>query len=228
MSILIPIIIAVAALAVGGTVAVSLNWDKVVIALKGKKLAVLGEREVGKTVLIKYLTTGTVKEEYEQTIGKTKTDANRFNLKDLSLSIKKSYDVPGSKDDYIAWRSVTKEADIVLYLLRIDKLMKGDETTEKRVRRDMEHISRWLEENPKEYPIFLIGTYCDSTEPDFTKLPENKIGDYQDRVRELSIFKTIELLLVKSGNEKRVKLGSLKSKKDTERLVRDLLREIIE
>ena len=228
MPIFIPIIIAVAALAVGGTVAVALNWDKIVIALKGKKLAVLGERKVGKTVLIKYLTTGTVTEKYEQTTGKTKTDANRFNLKDLSLSIKRSHDVPGAKDDYRVWRSITKEADIVLYLLRIDKLMEGDEVTEKRVREDMEHISRWLEENPKEYPMFIIGTYCDRTKPDLTKLPENEIGGYQDDVRKLPIFETIELFATKSGSEVRVVLGSLRLKKDTEELVYNILSQVIE
>lgn len=227
MPIFIPIIIAVAALAVGTGAAVALNWDKIVIALKGKKLAVLGERKIGKTVLIKYLTTGTIIEKYEQTTGRTRTDANRLNLKDLSLSIKRSHDVPGAKDDYRVWRAITKEADIVMYLLRIDKLMEGDEITEKRVRDDMEHISRWLEEKPKEYPIFIIGTYCDRTKPDLTKLPKDKIGDYQDHVRKMPIFKTIELFAAKSGSEVRVVLGSLRLKKDTERLVYNLLSQVI-
>lgn len=218
----IPIIIAVAALATG---AVALNWDKIVIAYKGKKLAVLGERRVGKTVLINFLTEGTIPEKYEQTIAKEKTVARRFKLKDLSLSIKASNDVPGSQDDYAVWQSITDDADIVLYLLRIDKLMKGDKRTEKRVEDDMWQIGHWLQENPKDDPFFIIGTHCDLTKPDLTKLPEDQIGDYKDRINKMPIIKKI-VQLGGGRNKVRVVLGSLKWKRDTEKLVFQIFSEI--
>ncbi len=219
MPIIIPIIIAVAALAIGTGTAVVLKWDEIMTALKGKKLAVLGARKVGKTVLIKYLTTGTVTEDYKQTRRPEKTPARRFRLEDLDLAIKKSYDVPG-KDHYKQWKDITKESDIVLYLLRIDKLMEGDEITEERIRGDMELISSWLEENPKKFPLFIIGTY-------FDRLSESKIEDYQDSVRQMPIFETIELLATKSGSDVRVILGSLRSKRDTEELVHNIFSQVI-
>ena len=218
----IPIIIAVAVLATG---AVALNWDKIVIALEGKKLAVLGERRVGKTVLINFLTEGTIPEKYEQTIAKEKTAARRFKLKDLSLKIKALNDVPGSKDDYAVWKSITDDADIVLYLLRIDKLMKGDKRTEDRVEADMWQIGRWLQENPKKFPLFIIGTHCDLTKPDLTKLPEDQIGDYKDRVYKMPIIQKI-VQLGGGKNKVRVVLGSLKWKRDTEKLVFQILSEL--
>lgn len=226
MPFLIPIIIAVA-VAVFATGAVALNWDKIVIALEGKKLAVLGERRVGKTVLIKFLTTGTIPEKYEQTIAREKTVARRFKLKDLSLSIKASNDVPGSKDDYAVWKSITDDADIVLYLLRIDKLMKGDRNTEERVERDIQQVVRWLEKKPKKFPLFIIGTHCDLTKPDLTKLPEDQIGDYQDQVRQMPFFRYIELLGRKGEGEVKVVLGSLKCKSDTKKLVFQIFREVL-
>ena len=219
MPIIIPIIIAVAALAIGTGTAVVLKWDEIMTALKGKKLAVLGARKVGKTVLIKYLTTGTVTEDYKQTRRPEKTPARRFRLEDLDLAIKKSYDVPG-KDHHKQWKDITKESDIVLYLLRIDKLMEGDEITEERIRGDMELISSWLEENPKKFPLFIIGTY-------FDRLSESKIEDYQDSVRQMPIFETIELLATKSGSDIRVILGSLRSKRDTEELVHNIFSQVI-
>ncbi len=220
----IPIIIAVAALATG---AVALNWDKIVIAHGGKKLAVLGERRVGKTVLINFLTEGTIPEKYEQTIAKEKTAARRFKLKDLSLKIKASNDVPGSKDDYAVWKSITADADIVLYLLRIDKLMKGDKRTEVRVEADMWQIGGWLQDNPKDDPFFIIGTHCDLTKPDLTKLPEDQIGDYKDRVYKMPIIQKI-VQLGGGKNKVRVVLGSLKWKRDTEKLVFQIFSEIQE
>ena len=220
MPIFIPIIIAVAALAIGTGAAVALNWDKIMIALKGKKLAVLGARKVGKTVLIKYLTTGTVTEDYRQTRRPEKTPARRFSLEDLDLVIKKSYDVPG-RDHFKQWKDITKEADIVLYLLRIDKLMEGDESTEEGIRRDMELISSWLEENPKKFPLFIIGTY-------FDRLSGSKIEDYENTVRQMPILETITLLATKSGSDVRIILGSLRLKRDTEELVHNIFSQVID
>ncbi len=57
------VIAAVSALA-GTTIA--LNWDNILIALKGKKLAVLGARGVGKTHIIKFLSSGSIPAEYKQ------------------------------------------------------------------------------------------------------------------------------------------------------------------
>jgi hypothetical protein len=54
----VPVVIGLAALFTGGMV--YLNWDKIVIALSGKQVAVLGARQVGKTHLIEFLTTGSI------------------------------------------------------------------------------------------------------------------------------------------------------------------------
>lgn len=225
MPIFIPILIAVTA-ALIGVGAAALNWDKIIIALEGKKLAVLGERGVGKTCLIKSLTTGTIPEKYEQTVDVEKTKARRFKLEELVLNIQESKDIPGSKDDYAQWMSVTNDADIVLYLLRIDKLMAGDRDAEGRVKQDMNQIGDWLKKNPKEFPLFIIGTHCDLTKPDLTQLSKDKIGDYKDQVRQMPIFKTVELL-GRSGGEVRVVLGSLKSESETEKLVHQIFKQVL-
>ena len=60
-------IIAIAAAALLGGGAVAANWDKIIKALKGKKLAVLGERD-RKATLLKFLTEGSIPEKYEATI----------------------------------------------------------------------------------------------------------------------------------------------------------------
>lgn len=200
-------------------------WDKIVIALRGKRLAVLGERGVGKTTLIQFLTTGTIPEEYEQTTNPEQTDARRFKLKNLSLNIKKSLDVSGDKTEYDKWKLVIEDSDIVLYLLRVDKLMKGDKHTKGRIQEDMNQISRWLEKNKKKFPLFIIGTHCDRTDPDFTKLPKDEIGDYVDRVRRMPSFKHIERIGRKTNNVS-VVLGSLKTIRDTERLIFRFLSEV--
>lgn len=225
MPIFIPIVIAVvAALAAAGT-AVALNWDKIVIALQGNRLAVLGARGVGKTHLIKFLTTGSIPAEYKQTIRPEKASSRRFQLRDLNLKVKDTRDLSGSDDAYAEWKNLHNEADIVLYLLRVDKVMSGDTQTEARVRKDMKHIGAWLKERTQRPHFFIIGTHCDLTDPDLTKLPEDKVGEYVDRVRRLPIIKEAVLRGGGAQNTK-VVLGSMKSLPETEALVYRLFMEV--
>ena len=193
--------------------------------VKGKKFAVLGERSAGKTVLINFLTKGTFSKEYAQTLHPKKTDSNHFELKDLELEVEESIDVPGSDDSYGQWEDITKKADIVLYLLRADKLKAGDKRTEERVKKDMGQIGNWLK-SPKEYPLFIIGTYCDRTNPDFTKLPKDRKGDYVDEMRSMPIFREIVRL---GGGAAKVKVafGSLKSEASIEDLVYEVIYQVV-
>jgi hypothetical protein len=59
----------------------ALRWNEIVMVWKGKRLAVLGERGVGKTHLVKFLSTGSIPEEYKQTVLPEKAGARRFKLK---------------------------------------------------------------------------------------------------------------------------------------------------
>jgi GTPase SAR1 family protein len=222
MAIVIPIVIGLGALF--GTV-IYINWDKIVIALYGKKIAVLGERAVGKTHLITFLTTGSVPEQYKQTVRPETASERRFQLEKLDLKIKETRDLSGSDAAYAEWKSLFDESDIVLYLLRVDKLMSGDAYAEARVRKDMKHIGAWLAERNPRPQFFIVGTHCDLTDPDFTKLPNNKVGEYADKVSRLP---AIEDAVRRGGGGQNAKiiLGSMKSLPETEALVYRLFTEV--
>ena len=227
---MIPIIIAVVVVAVAGAgIAVVLNWDDITKALTGKKLAVLGARidrdPVGKTSLIKFLSEGSIPEEYKATNRPENVPGRRFQLRELELDIEDMVDVPGSKNRYASWKQVTKDANLVLYLLRIDKFMVGDKGTEVRIREDMGQIRRWLQDNPKDFPLFIIGTHGDLMDPDITTLSSDQIEDFEERVREIPIYETIEQL-GGGGGKVRLVCGSLKSEATTEVLVHRVFKEI--
>ena len=193
---------------------------------EGKKLAVLGESRVGKTVLINFLTKGTLSEAYVRTLYPKKTDANDLELKDLKLSIEESIDVPGRDDFYPDWKKLSRDADVILYLLRADKLQAGDKHTEERVKQDIGQIGKWLKESPKEFPLFILGTHCDLITPDLTSLPENKIGDYENELLRMPVFQEIALR-GGGGSKVRFVFGSLKSKDTTERLVYQIIDQVV-
>ena len=224
MPLWIPIIIAVIALA--ATAATVLNWDEIVIRLKGKKIAMLGARGVGKTTLISFLTTGCISESYKsynksykQTIRPENAKGRRFSLRDLDLKIKDTRDLPGGPDAYAEWKELFDEADLVFYLLRIDKLVESDAEAENRVRRDMKQIEMWLKDQSSLPRLFfIIGTHGDLANPDLTTLPENEQGNYQDRIRALPIIQEC-VQRAGGGHNTKVVLGSMKSPRETEALV---------
>ncbi len=101
--------------------------------------------------------------------------------------------LPGFSEGYSVWKEAVSEADIVLYLLRVDQLMASHKPTENRVQKDIRQIKKWLdkleeEDKRKKYPLFIIGTHCDLTDPDFTTLPKDQTGSYVDKVRYMPIF----------------------------------------
>lgn len=221
----IPIVVFIAAgivVALGGGVA--LNWDKIIIALKGKRLAVLGARAVGKTTLVKFLTSGTIPAEYKQTLAPDNAGSRRFSLKELDIRIKDTQDISGDKAAYAEWKELHDKADIVLYLMRADLLLAGDPATETRVRDDLKHISDWLESRTPRPLFFFIGTHCD-LDPEFSRLTPDRAGDYIDRFRHLPI---VEEMVARAGGTQAAKvvIGSMKTISSTEVLVYELFRQV--
>jgi hypothetical protein len=153
--------------------------DRLITLWKGKRLAVLGERRVGKTVLIKYLTTGVLITDYEQGTEVRRTKQNKLKMGDLCLRIKKSKDVPGAKVDYPRWKALHANSDLTLYLFRADLVLNNDQEVLQRIEDDLAQIRRWRSE--KERPLFLIATHCD-LDPEYSEYASGRTGEYRDRI----------------------------------------------
>jgi energy-coupling factor transporter ATP-binding protein EcfA2 len=219
---LLAIGIALASLLVG--TAIGSNWDAIVVKLKGKKLAVLGARGVGKTHLVKFLATGSIPNDYKQTVAPEKSSSRRFQLNELDLKVKDSLDVSGDKAAYAEWKELIDQADFVFYLMRADKLIAGDRDVESRAREDLQHIGTWLESSKSRPLFFIIGTHCD-LDVEFSSLSADTIGDYVDRFRRLPI---VTELVMRGGGAQQAKvvLGSMKTVQDTEALVYQLFSQV--
>ncbi|MEH8197309.1 GTPase domain-containing protein [Aeromonas allosaccharophila] len=189
------IAVAVVTVLTGTTIAV--KWDEIQVKLKGKRLAVLGSRGVGKTHLVKFLSTGSIPAEYKQTVAPEKASSRRFQLQELDLKLKDSLDVSGDKAAYGQWKELHDQADIVFYLLRADQLIAGDRDVEERVRNDLKHIGEWLMARNPHPSFFIIGTHCD-LDAEFRSTSANKIGDYVDKFRRLPI---VHELVARAGGE---------------------------
>lgn len=132
----------------------------------------------------------------------------------------------GDKAAYAEWKELHDKADVVLYLMRADLLIAGDPGTETRVRDDLKHIGDWLESRNPRPRFFFIGTHCD-LDPEFSGLTHDRVGDYVDRFRRLPI---VAEMVARAGGAQAAKvvIGSMKTIPDTEALVYQLFRQVIE
>jgi hypothetical protein len=213
----IEIVVVVAAMLAAGTAA-AVKWDEIVIALKGKRFAILGERAVGKTCLQTFLTTGKLPEIYIQTLAPRKTASRRVKIEELDLAVKEGFDVSGDEVARGEWKVLVDQSEVVLYLLRADHLMTGNTRVEDRVRSDLRHIGGWIDARPR-HPCFLIvGTHCDLD----SNFDPDRLAAYVDAFRRLLVVK--ELISLAGGETSaKVVLGSLKTEESTEILVYAIL-----
>lgn len=199
-------------------------WDKALIYFRGKNLAILGARGVGKTHLIHFLSRGEIPTEYKQTVAPEKYSGRRFKLENLDLKIKSNLDVPGGQAAYAEWKNLCSEADIIFYLFRADMLLVRDEKCEERVRSDLRHLNTWRKNEKEPRQIFLVGTHCDK-DPNYSAY-SLRFGDYVDKFHELPI---VAELIGHAGGGRGVKvvLGSMKSLDDTQALVLQIFKQAV-
>ncbi len=218
----IPIIVGSSVAAIVTGFIVVQNWRNIVRLLKGKTIAVLGARGVGKTHLISFLSKGSIPREYIQTLAPVKFSGKKFKLEDLSLKLQDMVDVPGDQVAYGVWKEVFDNADLVFYLFRVDKV-KNNETSEiNRIISDAKQINLWLEEKKKDTPrVLLIGTFCDQDQEYKESSPATK-GTYQDKIMKLVKIKQ----LVNYINPEWWILGSMEDLLSTEELVARILKAL--
>lgn len=202
------------------------NWSKIQNALNGKKIAVLGPREAGKTTLIKFLLQGKLSEEYVATSKPEKYSGKAYSLQDLELKIKDTTDVPGDIQSHDSWEQLYKEADLVLYLVDAKKLHDSDADYEKTVLTDMRHIGEWFDVRKENPPItFLVATHCDVIS-EYADQPENRRSKFIDLFWKKPVLSKL-INLGRGSKHIKCVAGSLRGKDETERLVGDILRQVI-
>ncbi len=146
--------------------------DQMIGQIAGKEIAVLGDRETGKTHLQYFLHTQTIPTEYKQTLGQQMIRAGVARLivvdgptgkaKKEIVRLTRTYDVPGSAEAIDSWKAVVQRAAILLYLFRADLVFHDDQAHLKRVQEDADALARILRGLPRKLRgAALVGTHYD-------------------------------------------------------------------
>lgn len=190
-------------------------WDSLAIRLKGKRVAVLGERHVGKTVLLKFLANGEIPDEYMQTLLPEKIAGRRLSVGDLKLDLKGTRDVPGGHDAIGDWKALHDEADFVLYLVNSQRV------DQQRIRRDLNQLEIWSAARKSPPKVVVIVTHMDM-DPTYVETPPSGMGHFRDRFVKLNLDAGLSKLTARPP----ILLGSLVDKDRAARLVADLIRTV--
>ncbi|MFC0821054.1 GTPase domain-containing protein [Moraxella marmotae] len=206
----LPLIIGAAL--IGGLWFVASQWS-------GKHIAVLGGRGVGKTTFIEYLKTGNVpKVKPDQTGTVDKYEAMKVEIEGITLYISSGYDVSGVKENHEEWRKQIEKADIVFYLLDINKVLRKDERYIKNTEQDLDGIEESIARRQEKMTVFLIANHADE-QPDYT----NNFTKFEEKVGKQRI---LEQAVINLGGTKycKVIIGSLKNEEQAKKLVTNILK----
>lgn len=193
---------------------------------EGKRIAILGPRGVGKTALAKFLEDETITEQYNPNARAETRKCRTLALKDLKIEIEESYDVHGTDEAYDVWKKLTQKADVVFYLFRTDKLIKGDADTEKRLLKDMKHIIDWLSERDPRPDLFLIGTHCDRVREYHRKKPEAKVAYLESFMKRPDIRNLVRR--ADGAKHVTVLLGITNTQEEIESLVYNIFKKVLQ
>lgn len=155
---------AVAGLAISGISSYFIynNWEKLKKLFNGKSIVILGQRATGKTTLLNYLLKGEITLEHEATIGVKKVKVTKKKLADLGWDVRLNSiqnDYSGVTSNYEQWLKALKNADIFIYLFKIDEWILNEDSVETQIEKDITNIQKEL--NDKDIPMFIIGTHLD-------------------------------------------------------------------
>lgn len=187
------------------------NWETIKKKVSGKSIVILGQRATGKTTLLNYLLKGEITLKHEATIGVKKVKISKKKLADLGWDVRLNSiqnDYSGVTSNYEQWLKALKNADIFIYLFKIDEWILDEGSVENQIEKDIKNIQKEL--NGKNIPMFIIGTHLDLLEGiEFNNEKEKikLIDDLQDEV----FFKNIKSRLNVDNSKAYLHFGSMKN-----------------
>lgn len=224
---MIPVLIGVGVLVAGAFAAA--NWDDWFSSstqandfqkkADGKKVAILGRRETGKTRIFDLLTTNKIDttKEYQQTRAKNIISETHVKIADANIDfvMVDSIDVGGSERNYHDWLTQVKDANFILYLINAKDLIENKDGFSEKIDKDIQTIGEIVRDN-KISKVFLVITHSDEVN-EYIKDRDN----FENKIENSSLILKSQLTL---GGKNKVQLviGSLDNTENGKTLLKQI------
>ena len=195
------------------------NWGKLKKLFKGKSIVILGQRATGKTTLLNYLLKGEITLEHEATIGIKKVKVSKKKLAELGWNVRLNStqnDYSGVTASYEQWQKALLNADIFIYLFKIDEWILDEGSVEVQIETDIKNIQKEL--NGKHIPMFIFGTHLDLLKDIEFNSEQEKI-ELIDELQKEGFFKNIKSRLNDGDSKVYLHFGSMKDEKGLNEII---------
>lgn len=158
---LMPVIAVVVSILGAGAAAAAIT--KLAKSLSGKRVAILGRQEVGKTTLLQFLRDREAPMESKRTVDPIPGEEFDMQIDGNDVHWKVKKDLPGNDSPaYKHWKDAFDDSDFVWYLFRADLIANGDADEAQGVKEHLNMLKSWRKERESNPPkIILIGTWAD-------------------------------------------------------------------
>lgn len=214
---LVPVVIVVGTLAIGGVVATSLQKPitKIFKNLAGKRIVIVGKQRVGKTTLLHFLKNGKLPRNGRINVDWLQGGSFTLKVNSQEVNFSVTEDLPGNT--LSKWKQPILKSHHVWYLFRADKVMQNDFEEISLIEHHLSLIKSWLQSaNKSKVKVLLIGVWADKFQLylDDPKAMRNELMQKQP-------FKTF---LVDPNYS--LVVGSLIADKHAEKLVKSIARNL--
>jgi len=184
----------------------SKTFERARKVLLGTDLVVLGDHEVGKTVIHAFLREGRLVTDYVETIGAKKlarsgklelgvrVEEEETNSPTGKIRLSKGWDIGGAMvPNADRWKESVWKADIILYVFDAVRITTGDQQHIRLIKDQCATIATWISARQKvgiKPPLVaMVGTHCDLI-PDFGPVDTKEYADFDRLVsRQISLYK---------------------------------------
>ena len=190
-------------------------YESIIIALAGKKIAVLGARGAGKSTLLHFLQNESSQPPNEQTTHGERKEKTIYTAADLEVKLKSTFDLPGGEHAINQWKKLHDKSDYVIYLIN------SKDIEPKRVLSDLQSISSWqneIEEKPK---VIIAVTHMDLN-AEYCALKGSNRGEFYDKYITGLAHCTYPL-----SHSTKICIGALNNETNARELIQRIFRELL-
>jgi hypothetical protein len=193
--------------------------ESIRIFFSGKKIAILGTIETGKTTMHKFLRDGEIVTNHVATRRQIDVDKSIFKVDNYELLIKKGKDISGQRTFLSEWKDLYIDCNVCFYMFNASKVYTNDKAHIEEIYANIAQFGEWNNELKNKPQVLMIGSHADYIK-EYQEANKSNIQVIDKIIRE-NLKKAYLLIDLKPSN---IFIASLTTPENINELMRDILK----